>query len=234
MSVSALVPDNTGRTVYITPQQSPSALDHEVRDPFANPEGIEDGGDGKEIKKDEKAAKREGKVFTNGIHPPHEDVIHPLHQNGISSTDLPLRQHAVNETNASYLSNAPEIPPKVPVNGDTPNGITMKKEPPELPARPPSQPVSRLPKPTPSLPSTAIISATKAAATPLRQRTTLPPPTIIEDFSESSNAGHRPLKYSREPHRLIAYLIPFPKPKLTKNTDNEELLPEVSNIFGSA
>lgn len=189
MSVSALVPNHTGRSVYITPQQSPSALD--VHDPFANPEGLD------EI--DEKIISKDEKPLTNGILPNENDTkVKP------------------------DLNTPPEVPPR-PEDRVAPDNATTKKEPPQLPTRPPSQPSSRLPKPTPSLPM-------RGAPSPLRQRHTLPPPTINEDASESREGGHRPLKYTREPHSLIAYLIPLPRPKLSKNTESEEALPEVSAI----
>jgi hypothetical protein len=186
MSVSALAPNHIGRSVYITPQQSPRALD--VHDPFANPEGLDD--------IDEKIISKDEKPLTNSILPHRDEAkVTPV------------------------LNTPPEVPPR-PEGRVAPEATATKKTPPQLPARPPSQPSNRLPKPTPSLP-------TRGAPSPLRQRYTLPPPTINEDASESREGGYRPLKYTRDPHSLIAYLIPLPRPKLSKNTDKEEALPEV-------
>jgi len=97
---------------------------------------------------------------------------------------------------------------------------TQATQPPQLPARPSKQPSSDPPKKSPNLPPGVAPSSSK-------RRATRPPPTISED--DSTTEGERgSLKYMRDPNRLIAYAIPLPKPKLSKNLENEDALPDVS------
>ncbi|KAF8856605.1 hypothetical protein BDZ45DRAFT_460062 [Acephala macrosclerotiorum] len=192
MSVSApLVANHTGKTVYTTPEQSPSALN--IHDPFSNLEGLNDIA---EETNDEKE-----KSHTNGIYIPG--------QNGI---------------NAPAQEKGPPQVAQLPTSYEHITGSAAKKEPPQVPPRPPSQPSNRVPKPTPDLPK-------RAAPSPLRQHITGRPLTIVEDVFTSEEGGNGSLKYMREPQKLIAYLIPLPKPKLSKNTENEDALPERFLIY---
>lgn len=187
MSVLALIPEHTGRTVYTTPEQSPSVL--HIDDPFSNPEGLND---------------IEEKSKDNKEIPPTNDAQIPS-QNG---TNAPSEQ-----------KRPPEVPPR-PTDYEISIGSAVKESL-QVPPRPPSQPSNRPPKPKPDLPK-------RAAPSPLRQRTTVPPPSIVEDVFASDEGGNGSLKYTRDPQKLIAYLIPLPKPNLSKNTKNEDALPEVS------
>lgn len=162
-------------------------------DPFANPEGLD------EIEEDRKVKKE--RPLTNGIHWAGQDV-----EKAPNQQDKP-----------------PEVPAR-PASREFPfiSSVKKEKESPQLPARPPSQPVGLPQKPTSALP-------TRAAPTPLRQRTTLPPPTIAEEVVAEGRPGS--LKYTRESSKLITYLIPLPKPKYS---EHEEALPEVGVIcFGT-
>lgn len=112
-----------------------------------------------------------------------------------------------------YVPAEENRPPELPA------ASTVKKDPPLLPARPPSQEPASPPKPIPNLPP-------RAAPTSPRERTTLRPPTMVQDPS-MSEGGHNSFKYTREAHKLVAYFIPLPKPKLSKNTVDEETFPDV-------
>ncbi|KUJ06945.1 uncharacterized protein LY89DRAFT_372825 [Mollisia scopiformis] len=190
MSVGALVPNHTGKSVYLTPEQSPTAL--HIYDPFANPEGLDD-------LEDEKTDKSE------------DSLLKGAHQPGQNGTNAPTEKPGL-----------PEAPPRPPGQGHS-GYFDLKKEPPQLPLRSPNEPARSL-KPTPTPP-------TRAGPAPFRQRATIPPPTIDEDDSASEDGKNGPPRYTRELHKLIAYLIPLPKPKLTKNTENEDSLPERFLIY---
>lgn len=72
MTTPILIPDIAGKSIYAIPHQSPSALD--IRDPFANPEGM--------IEKDEEEKEKERQkvpgFVVNGISFPT-----PVMQDGV-------------------------------------------------------------------------------------------------------------------------------------------------------
>ncbi|CZR61571.1 uncharacterized protein PAC_11468 [Phialocephala subalpina] len=178
-------------------------------------------------------------VYTTPEQSPSALNIHDPFSNPEGLDELeeePKDSKEVPRANGSHLhgqngitaSAAQKGPPEIPAR---PAGYELStasnvKEPPQVPARPPTQPSDRPPKPTtPDLPK-------RAAPTPLRQRITIPPPTIVEDdVFTSEEGGPGSLKYTRDPQKLIAYLIPLAKPKLSKNTENEDALPERYLIY---
>ncbi|KAK0099345.1 hypothetical protein ONS95_006294 [Cadophora gregata] len=207
MSLSVLVPDHTGKSVYATPPQSPTEFP--VHDPFANPEnenGYDPGLKDEQFKSSADAIYHLAQISANGS-PPRA-----------SPPDIPSKipQRPPERPAPTVEDDKPSIPPR-PVGREIPLVSQSEKEPPQLPARPPSQPERRAPKPTPDLP-------TRAAPAPFKQRVTLPPPTIPEETREQ--VRDPALKYSRHPERLVAYLIPLPKPKLTKQLERADELPE--------
>lgn len=213
MSLQPMVPNHTGKSVYATPPQSPT--DFKAHDPFANPEehdGYDSVAKDEEFESSMRAINSLAAIGANGS-PPNLKGCPPDFPPTIPQR--PAGQEV--PPGPTVEEEKPELPPR-PVGRDIPLVPKAVKEPPQLPARPPSQPTRRAPKPTPELPN-------RPPPTPFKHRTTLPPPTIAEETAEQP--GETSLKYSRQSERLMAYLIPLPKPNLTKSLEREDDLPEV-------
>ena len=211
MSLPALVPDLTGKSIYTTPAQSPTEFP--VHDPFANPEehnGYDPGLKDEQFKSSADAIYTLAQISANGspqsANPPEIPPKIPQRPSGRGIPPAPTVE-----------DEKPCIPPR-PATREIPLVSKSEKGQPQLPTRPPSQPERRAPKPTPEIP-------TRPAPAPFKQRATLPPSTIPEETIEQ--VGSPVLKYSRHPEKLIAYLIPLPKPNLSKYLDREDDLPEV-------
>ncbi|KAL2061203.1 hypothetical protein VTL71DRAFT_7476 [Oculimacula yallundae] len=211
MSIPALVPDHTGKSIYTTPPQSPTEFP--AHEPFTNSGGnIDDDPDAKdeEFESTTDAINRLSQIGANGS-PPNsksgpKDFV----------PKIPPRPSWRKVPSPSVEDEKPEVPPR-PAGREIPLIPKAENEKPELPARPPSHPTREAPNPTPQLPI-------RPAPTPLKKRTNLPPPTIPEETFEQ--VGGPPIKYSRQPEKLMAYLIPLPKPKLRKNLEREDDLPQ--------
>ena len=211
MSLPALVPDLTGKSIYTTPAQSPTEFP--VHDPFANPEehnGYDPGLKDEQFKSSADAIYTLAQISANGSpQSANRREIPPKLPQRPPGRDIPPAPTVEDEK--------PCIPPR-PTTREIPLVSKSEKGQPQLPTRPPSEPERRAPKPTPELP-------TRPAPAPFKQRATLPPSTIPEETIEQ--VGSPVLKYSRHPEKLIAYLIPLPKPNLSKYLDREDDLPEV-------
>ncbi|RDW56423.1 hypothetical protein BP5796_13172 [Coleophoma crateriformis] len=134
-----------------------------------------------------------------------QQYLNGVHLPGRNGMPAPIEQKGQLELPPSQANQEPLI------------SSTIKEDPPHLPVRPSSKLPDRPPEPTPD--------STRAAPTlPPRQPTTLPNPAIDEDLPTSEEGDSQ--KYTRDPQRLIAYLIPLPKPKLSKSTASEDSLPD--------
>ncbi|KAI9050949.1 hypothetical protein LZ554_005060 [Drepanopeziza brunnea f. sp. 'monogermtubi'] len=122
---------------------------------------------------------------------------------------MPLGDKGTNGAIDSDRQFPPEIPAR-PGSREFPIFPAVKKEPPQLPARAPEVLPIHPPKPIPDLPPRA------APASPVIPGPAVPPRRIPK-VDEPNN--HCSLKYSRDPERMIAYLIPLPKPKYSEKED---------------
>ncbi|KAH7327423.1 hypothetical protein BKA65DRAFT_566892 [Rhexocercosporidium sp. MPI-PUGE-AT-0058] len=208
MSLPALVPNQTEKPIHKTSMQSPTKF--HAHDPFANLEGqngYDPGLRDEEFESSTNAINLLAQIGANGSAPTKKSSPPEILQRP-AGREIPPASTVDNEQ--------PDLPPR-PAGREMPLVPKPARESPELPARPPSQGLRHAPKPTPELP---------ARPTPARfkQRATIPPPTITEETTEQARDAR--LKYSRHPEKLIAYLIPLPKPNLSKHLDREDDLPK--------
>ncbi|CZT04537.1 uncharacterized protein RAG0_10957 [Rhynchosporium agropyri] len=212
MTTPALVPDLTGKPIYTTPSsQSPTA--HPIHDQFTNPKCriCEDAATkDEEFESSTTAIKSLSQIGSNGSPPANKsspEEIAPI---------IPPRPFGRRTSIISVEDEKPEVPPR-PVGREIPLVSKVEKEAPPLPIRPPNHSTRTAPEPIPDIPQ-------RAAPTPFKQRNTLPPPTIPEEPNEQ--IGDPPVKYSRQPEKLMAYLIPLPNPNLKKRMGREDDLPQ--------